>query len=68
LRAESIVTGDRKHLLPNGSHQGIAIVATREVVYGIEAKLKTLGPEESRSGFARETKFARLSRRSYDHG
>lgn len=31
-RAELIVTGDRKHLLPIGSHQGIAIVTAREVV------------------------------------
>ena len=31
-RAELIVTGDRAHLLPVGSHQGIAIVTAREVV------------------------------------
>lgn len=31
-RAELIVTGDRKHLLPIGSHQGIAIVTAREVI------------------------------------
>jgi len=31
-RAELIVTGDRKHLLPIGSHQGIAIVTAREAV------------------------------------
>jgi len=31
-RAELIVTGDRKHLLPIGSHRGIAIVTAREVV------------------------------------
>lgn len=31
-RAELIVTGDRKHLLPIGSHHGIAIVTAREVV------------------------------------
>jgi putative PIN family toxin of toxin-antitoxin system len=31
-RAELIVTGDRKHLLPIGSHQGIAIVSALEVV------------------------------------
>ena len=36
-RAELIVTGDRKHLLPIGSHQGIAIVTAREVVDRIEA-------------------------------
>lgn len=30
--AEFIVTGDRKHLLPIGSHHGIAIVTAREVV------------------------------------
>jgi uncharacterized protein len=31
-RAELIITGDRKHLLPIGVHQGIAIVTAREVV------------------------------------
>jgi putative PIN family toxin of toxin-antitoxin system len=36
-RAELIVTGDRKHLLPIGSHRGIAIVAAREVVERIAA-------------------------------
>lgn len=36
-RAELIVTGDRKHLLPIGSHQGIAIVTAREVVERLEA-------------------------------
>jgi predicted nucleic acid-binding protein len=36
-RAELIVTGDRKHLLPIGSHQGIAIVTAREVVEGLGA-------------------------------
>jgi uncharacterized protein len=40
-RAELIVTGDRKHLLPIGSHQGIAIVTAREVVDRIEASSKT---------------------------
>jgi putative PIN family toxin of toxin-antitoxin system len=35
--AELIVTGDRKHLLPIGSHQGIAIVTAREVVERLEA-------------------------------
>lgn len=40
-RAELIVTGDRKHLLPIGSHQGIAIVTAREVVERIEATGKT---------------------------
>ena len=39
-RAELIVTGDRKHLLPIGSHQGIAIVTAREVVDPIEARSK----------------------------
>ena len=39
-RAELIVTGDRKHLLPIGIHQGIAIVTAREVVDRIEAKNK----------------------------
>jgi len=36
-RAELIVTGDRKHLLPIGSHQGIAVVIAREVVERVEA-------------------------------
>lgn len=40
-RAELIVTGDRKHLLPIGSHKGIAIVTAREVVDRIEATGKT---------------------------
>ena len=40
-RAGLIVTGDRKHLLPIGSHQGIAIVTAREVVDRLEAILKT---------------------------
>jgi putative PIN family toxin of toxin-antitoxin system len=40
-RAELIVTGDRKHLLPIGSHQGIAIVTAREALDRIEATRKT---------------------------
>ena len=40
-RAELIVTGDRKHLLPIGTHQGIAIVTAREVVERLEARGKT---------------------------
>ena len=40
-RAELSVTGDRKHLLPIGSHQGIAIVTAREVVERLEATRKT---------------------------
>lgn len=40
-RAEWIVTGDRKHLLPIGTHQGIAIVTAREVVDRIVARSKT---------------------------
>jgi uncharacterized protein len=39
-RAELIVTGDSKHLLPIGSHQGIAIVTTREVVERLGARRK----------------------------
>ena len=35
-RAKLIVTGDRKHLLPIGSHQGIAIVTARQVVDQLE--------------------------------
>jgi predicted nucleic acid-binding protein len=38
-RAQFIVTGDRKHLLPIGSHQGIAIVTAREVLERIEAPI-----------------------------
>ncbi|MBS0600037.1 MAG: hypothetical protein JSR94_02260 [Proteobacteria bacterium] len=30
--ADLIVTGDRKHLLPLGSHQGIAIVEAAEAL------------------------------------
>lgn len=40
-RAELIVTGDRKHLLPIGAHQGIAIVTAREVVDRIDSRSKT---------------------------
>lgn len=40
-RAELIVTGDRKHLLPIGSHQGIAIVTAREVGAQLEARRQT---------------------------
>lgn len=39
-RAALIVTGDRKHLLPIGSHQGIAIVTAREVVDRLAAEGK----------------------------
>jgi predicted nucleic acid-binding protein len=39
-RAELIVTGDRKHLLPIGTHQGIAIVTACEVVDRLLARLK----------------------------
>lgn len=40
-RAELIVTGDRRHLLPIGTHQGIAIVTAREVVDKLDATVKT---------------------------
>lgn len=40
-RAELIVTGDRRHLLPIGFHQGIAIVTVREVIERLEARTKT---------------------------
>jgi uncharacterized protein len=40
-RAELIVTGDRMHLLPIGSHQGIAIVTARDVIDRLDAGLKT---------------------------
>jgi uncharacterized protein len=39
-RAELIVTGDRKHLLPIGTHQGIAIVTAREVIDRLDANFK----------------------------
>ena len=39
--AELIVTGDRKHLLPIGIHQGIAIVTAREIVDRLEGIFKT---------------------------
>ena len=39
-RAELIVTGDRKHLLPIGSHQGVAIVTAREVIDKLDARSK----------------------------
>jgi len=37
-RAQFIVTGDRKHLLPVGRHQDIAIVTAREALARIEAQ------------------------------
>ena len=40
-RAELIVTGDRKHLLPIGSHQGIAIVTAHEVLDRLDARFRT---------------------------
>ncbi len=43
-RAELIVTGDRKHLLPIGSHRGIAIVTAREVVERLGATGKSPAP------------------------
>lgn len=39
-RAELIVTGDRKHLLPIGTHDGIAIVTAREVVERLKVRSK----------------------------
>ena len=36
-RADLIVSGDRKHLLPLGSHQGIDIVDAAEAVRRIAA-------------------------------
>ncbi len=38
--AELIVTGDRKHLLPIGTHQGIANVTAREVIDTLDARFK----------------------------
>lgn len=40
-RAELVVIWDRKHLLPIGSHQGVAIVTAREVLERTEARGKT---------------------------
>ena len=40
-RAELIITGDRKHLLPIGNHQGIAIVTAREVLDRLDARFRT---------------------------
>jgi predicted nucleic acid-binding protein len=40
-RAELIVTGDRRHLLPIGSHRGIAIVTAREAVDRLQASGST---------------------------
>ena len=40
-RAELIATGDRKHLLPIGTHQGIAILTAREVLDRLDARFKT---------------------------
>ena len=40
-RTELIVTGDRKHLLPIGSHQGIAIVTAHEVLDRLDARFRT---------------------------
>lgn len=40
-RAELIVTGDRRHLLPIGSHQGIAIVTTAEALRRIATQTST---------------------------
>ena len=37
-RADLIVSGDRKHLLPLGSHQGIAIVEATEAVRRIAGR------------------------------
>ena len=39
-RADLIITGDRKHLLPIGTHQGIAIVTAREMLDRLDATVK----------------------------
>lgn len=39
-RADRVVTGDRRHLLPLGSHQGFAIVTAREVIDSLEPLTK----------------------------
>lgn len=43
-RAELIVTGDRKHLLPIGSHRGIAIVTARDVIERVDAIGQSTAP------------------------
>ncbi len=43
-RAELIATGDRKHLLPIGSHRGIAIVTARDVVERLDATGQSTAP------------------------
>lgn len=40
-RAELIVTGDRRHLLPIGIHHGIAIVTPADALVRIAAKSST---------------------------
>lgn len=40
-RAELIITGDSRHLLPIGIHQGIAIVTARDALDRIEARSRT---------------------------
>ena len=40
-QAQLIVTGDRKHLLPIGSHQGIAIIAVREALDRFETSIRS---------------------------
>jgi predicted nucleic acid-binding protein len=39
--AEIVVTGDRKHLLPIGTHQGIAIITEREAADRLDTRSKT---------------------------
>jgi len=39
--ADLIGSGDRKHLLPIGTHQGIAIVTAREMQDRLDARFKT---------------------------
>lgn len=38
-RVDFIVSGDRRHLLPHGSHQGIAIVEAAEALRRLAARM-----------------------------
>jgi len=40
-RAKLIVTGDRRHLLPIGTHQGIAIITAAEALLRIAHETPT---------------------------
>jgi uncharacterized protein len=40
-RADLITSGDKRHVLPLGSYQGIPIVSAREAVERLDARSKT---------------------------